>query len=386
MSRRWRSVLVVAAIGAAVAVGIAYLRYRPLAVEVAEPQRNVKVEVYGLGTIEARVLSKVGFQVAGTLAEIRADQGDRVKAGTVLARLDSATQQARVAQASANLRQAEAALGQARSNVLKAEAVLAKHSEINRRRQDLAKRGTVSAEAAEEAQSDLKVAAAEVAQSGGAVMVADAAVEQARAVLRYEAETLAKHTLVAPYDALVVARNRELGTTLQPGEAAFTLVDPETIWALIYVDEAAAGALRVGQAASVRLRSQPGENFAAKVSRIEIESDRVSEERRINLRCEVCPPAVYLGEQVEALIDTGMIERALLVPQGAVLNYRGEAGTVWTVENGALGRREVRFGRRTLDGKIEIRGGVPEGARVVTRLIDGLRVGRGATLAGGISP
>lgn len=56
-------------------------------------------------------------------------------------------------------------------------------------------------------------------------------------------------------------------------------------------------------------------------------------------------------------------------------------GTVWTVEDGRLARRDVTFGHRMLDGRIEILDGIPDGARVLARLAGGLRIGRPAVIA-----
>lgn len=134
---RLRLLLPLAALAAATAGAWWFATERPLAV--AAVSQNVPVTVFGLGAVEARVLSRIGFEVPGTLAEVLADHGDRVAAGTVLARLNPASQQARLSRA---------ALAEARAN------------------------------------------------------------HQA------ERTALAKHALLAPFDALVVARTREPGTAL----------------------------------------------------------------------------------------------------------------------------------------------------------------------------
>ncbi len=90
--------LALLAVGGAAAWSI-YLR--PVKVQVAAVERDVPVEVFGLGTVEARVTSKIGFKVAGVLTELRADVGDRIGKGAVLARLDDREQSARVARAGA---------------------------------------------------------------------------------------------------------------------------------------------------------------------------------------------------------------------------------------------------------------------------------------------
>lgn len=379
MNKRYKRLVLSVSLLAGVGLALWLFVYlRPIRVEVVVAEDHVPVQVFGLGTVEARVLSKVGFEVAGSLIELTADHGDRVAKGTVLARLHSAEQQARVAKAEANVQQARATLNQARVRVARARAVLAQRQQTNRRQQALLKQRTVSQEVVDEAQMNETVAAADLAVAEGEVAVANAAVADAQAQLTLETALLDQHVLVAPYDAVVVARNKELGTVLNSGEALFMLVDPTSIWGLAYVDEARAGELQVGQVAQVRLRSLPRQPIAAHVVRIGIESDRVSEERRVYVRCDQCPEQFYLGEQVEVHITTAVLKRALLVPETAVDLYDGAHGTVWTVESGSLQRRRVAFDHRTLDGRLELSGGLPEDTHVVAVLRPGLREGRWA--------
>ncbi len=354
------------AVIAVVAALWVFIVVRPIGIEVATLQHNVPVQVFGLGTVEARVLSRVGFEVGGTLQELNVDHGDRLQAGTVLARLDDTEQQARLAKA-------EAGLAVAKVQVERARAVLTQSQATNRRQQRLLKQGNISQELADEAKTNAAIAAAEV-------KVAEVTVQNAQAELQFEQALLQQHTLVAPYDAIVVARNKELGTVLNPGEALFTLVQPDSIWALAYVDEAQAGGIQLQQDAHVRLRSLPRQLIAAQVVRVDIESDRVSEERRVYVKCKQCPTEFHLGEQVEVLITVATLDQAILVPQTAVDHYNGVSGMVWSVEQDQLQRREVQFGHRTLDGNLQVIGGLPEGARVVVKRRPGLRVGRSARL------
>lgn len=373
MKRKRLLQLVVLLLVAAIVAGGAWaLMLRPVGVQVAETDRDVPIQVFGLGTVEARILSRVGFEVAGTLIELRADYGDRVAAGTLLARLDSREQEARVAQARAAVAQAESAIHQAAATIKRAQANLTQKAQANERRQDLVQEGSVSIEAAQEAQSAYDMARAELAQAQSALEVARASLEQAKAQAAFEQARLAKYALYTPYDAIVVSRNRELGSMLTPGEQLFTLVDPKTVWVLAYVDEAKAGQLRVGQQAEITFRSLADRRFSGQVARIDIESDRVNEERRLYVQCDVCPVDFHLGEQAEVVITVGELVEARLVPQIAVRGLEGHHGVVWTVEDGHLAQRAVAFGRRTLDGRLEIVDGLPPGAEVVIRPDAGL--------------
>ena len=326
---------------------------RPLPVEIADPAQSVPIKVFGLGTVEARILSRVGFEVGAALVELQADQGDRVARGQVLARLHSAEQEARVDKARAGVVSAEAAVKRAEAAAGKARAVLAQKEQANRRKQALLAKQTLSVELAEEAQLEADVAAAELAVAIGDVAVATATLEDARAQHEYEKVVLDHHVLRAPFDALVVARHTELGAVLPAGEPVFTLVAPETVWALAYVDEARAGELRVGQAAEVRLRSLARQMLRGHVTRIDIESDRVNEERRVYVACDQCPDSFHLGEQAEVFITTAVLDKALLVPERAVEGFDGTNGTVWTVEDGALHRRRGQL--RAPDARLPAR-------------------------------
>ncbi|MCF8468829.1 MAG: efflux RND transporter periplasmic adaptor subunit [Sneathiella sp.] len=382
----FRYLLLLLGVGAAAAAVFLFLFMRPLPVEVVRPAGNVPIQVFGLGTVEARILSKVGFEVGAAVVELNADHGDRVKKGDILARLNSAEQEARIAKAKAGIVNAEAAIKVAEAAVGKARAILAQKEQLNRRKQALVARQTVSAETAEEAQMEQDVAVAELAVAVSDVEVAKAALEDARAQFDMETVLLDHHVLKAPYNAIIVQRHKELGSVLSPGEVLFTLVEPEAVWTLSYVDETSAGDLRVNQPAEVRLRSLPRQVFEGHVTRIGIESDRVSEERRVYIACDRCPESFHLGEQAEVFITTGILDKALLVPEAAVEHFSGISGTVWTVEDGELQRREVTVGQRTLDSRLEITGGLPEGARVVNRLRPGLREGRAAKILEETSP
>ncbi|HYF89516.1 efflux RND transporter periplasmic adaptor subunit [Azospirillum sp.] len=343
---------------------------RPVAVAVAAVEHDV--------AIEARVRSAVGLELASTVTELFADHEDRVPQGAVLARLDTRQQDDRVAEAEAALGQARAARTKAEAAILKATSLLDKRRQAAGRRQELLSRGSVSVEVAQDSATDLRVAEAELALARSDLALADATVADAEARLRYESARLDRYTLAAPFEALVIARHKELGAAVNPGEPLFTLVAPDSVWALVHIDEASAGGLTEGQAAAVRLRSLPGRSFAARVVRIDLESDRVTEERKVYLKCGDYPSRHHLAEQLEATIAVASLPRAVLVPQAAVERFDGRSGMVWTVEDGRLARRKLSFGRRMLDGQLEVTGGLPNGARPVVAPASGLREGRSA--------
>jgi HlyD family secretion protein len=263
--------------------------------------------------------------------------------------------------------------------MLKASTVAGQRAQTNQRRQALLVRQAISVEAAEEAQLNEAVANADVAVAESEIASAKARLDDARAQHEFEKVVLDQHDLRAPFDGLVVARARELGSVLAAGETLFTMVAPETVWVLAYIDEGRAGDIRVGHPAEIRLRSLPGRSFKGRVSRIGIESDRVNEERRVYVACDACPESFFLGEQAEVFITTAVLPRAILVPEAAVTQSDGGSGLVWTVDDGRLKRQRVALGARTLDSRIEVKNSE---ARIVSAVVPGLAEGRRVRIAG----
>ena len=357
------------------------LLLRPITIQAARVEPNVPVQVFGLGTVEARVQSKIGFKVSGVLVDLEADVGDCVTKGAVLARLDSREQQALLARAKAAVEQSEANLQKATASVEKAEANYANAINISQRRQKLVQTNVASIETAETAKATADAAAADIDLAKSDVALSQAAISDAKANMQQQGVTLDFHTLTAPYDALVITRQKELGAALAASESVFTIIDPKTVWVLAYIDESKAGEIAVGQPADILLRSQPNRHIAGHVARIEPESDRINEERRVEVVFDRIPDNFNLGEQAEVYITTVHLAQALLVPEAAIVRLEKAGGTVWTVDAGHLQQREVSFGHHLLDGRYEITGGVSNGSAVVTQLRSGMRVGRAATIA-----
>jgi HlyD family secretion protein len=381
MSSRLRLAI---AFGLLVAIGLGaiyWYRTHEIAVEIARPQSNVEVRVFGIGTVEAQVVSRVGFQVAGKVNALAADQGDIVKAGTVLARLDADAQRAKLMKSDAALRQSAANLLRVQAQRDRADVSYQQKKSVNARRQSLVGRGAVSQEAAEDAQAAEDIARSDLKLVEADVTVATVLQDDAAAQRRLDAVLLDQHELRAPFEARVVARHKELGGVANAGDAVFTLIEPGSVWIRTYIDEASAGGLQVGQSAFVRLRSEATNVFEAEIVRIDQENDRVTEERRVYVRCRQCGSQHqlrFLGEQAEIEIVKKAIPSGLFVPLKFVEGYDGRSGNVWLIDNGRLAKRKLQLGDRLLDGSVQVLSELPPGTSIVLDSGSRLRDGRAA--------
>ena len=380
----WRGIallLAVALLASSVAFYLWSTYVQPITVQIAPIATDVREQVFGLGTVGARVQSNVGFKVAGVLVTLNADMGDHVPTGTVLAQLDSRDIAAQLAAARAGVALAEAGITKAAADVAGAHASLTNAEAVSARRAVLVRSGVASQEEAQNTEALMRVARANLQIKGSEVGVANAALATARAQQDFAQATLDNYTLRAPYDAWVVSRNLQLGSMPVPGQAVFTLIDPATIWVLAYIDERLAGRIAISQAADIVLRSMPGKRFPGHVARIEIQSDAVNEERLVEVAFDNAPPDIHLAEQAEVIITTDLLARAVPVSPNAVTNRSNDTGKVWTLEQGLLQQRDVTFAPELLDGRLPIIGGLPSDAQVVVSPRTGLAVGRTAHAA-----
>ena len=243
------------------------------------------------GSVEATE-AQLGFQVPGRIDTLAVDEGDRVRAGQVLARLDVTELEARRAQAAAQLGAARALLTEllagsrsedvasARSAAGAAADRLADAQRDLARTRQLFDGGAVSQEAMDKAQTAFDLARAQRDQAAQALRLVEtgprperiaaqrAAVAQAEAAVRQLDATLANAVVRAPFDGVVTVKDREEGEIVGAGTPVVTVTDLGDRWVRIYVREDRIGAVRLGESASVTADTYPGKRYEGTVSYI----------------------------------------------------------------------------------------------------------------------
>lgn len=335
-------------------------------------RRDLTAQVYGNGTVEARIVVAVSSKVTSRIVELRADQGDRVRAGDLLARLESGELAGEVRQTEASVRRAKAAQAVEGANLRKALADLELAERNARRFRTLAEQNLVSRLEAEQYENTWRVAREEVARSRAALDSARTEEAAGRASQEAARARLTDTLITAPRDGIVISRDLEAGDVVAPGQSIFTLTDPSVVWVTAHVDEALLGGVAVGQKAFITLRSSPGTPLPGRVARIARQSDRVTEEAEVDVAFERPLENFRLGEQADVLIATATRKNVPALPAAALARRGGERG-VWTVKEGRLRFVPLRLGIEDRRGFAELLSGVEGGAQVVTAPPETLR-------------
>lgn len=232
----------------------------------------------------------VSFKLAGRVEARLVDEGEIVKAGTVVARLDSAELGQEVALRKAEMRAAAAELaeleaGSRPEEIAQGEAAVdLARAEENRlrvefaRQVELYRKKVISRSEYDTTDAEHQVAQARVRDAAERLTLlkkgprqeklerARAHFEQAREALAMAQTRLGYATLVAPISGVVLSKNVEPGEYVAPGTPVVTVGDLEKPWLRAYIDETDLGRVKLGQAVGVTTDTYPGKQYEGRIS------------------------------------------------------------------------------------------------------------------------
>jgi RND family efflux transporter MFP subunit len=319
------------------------------------------------GYVTARRQATVSTQITGTLTQVLIEEGDHVKVGQVLARLDDTAQRAALAQAQAQLQAAEAMRVQYQAQLEQARRDLV-------RNQDLVGRQLVSQQALETARTQVESLTAQVESQRRQVELAHAGVEGAQVQLGY--------TVVhAPFTGVIVAKAAQPGEIVSPISAGGgftrtgvgTIVDMDSLEIEVDVNEAYINRVAPGQAAQAVLDAYPDWTIPAHVIAIIPTADRSKATVKVRIGIDQKDPRILpdMGARVSFLEENkagaapggaATAPRGVLVPASAVVERAGRS-VVFTIEDGRVHQRPVTAGQSM--GELRLVEGLDSGASVV---------------------
>lgn len=311
-------------------------KHPPLSVKV----QRVKLTEYTpavtlTGEITARVQSNLSFRLSGRITERKADVGDHVEAGEVLARLDPKVQEADVEGAAAAVQAAEATLRQVASTFERQKTLLGQ-GYTTRRDYDQAEQQHRSAQAM---------------------------LDSARAQLATARDQLEQTVLRAPAPGVITARHAEIGQVVQPGMPSFTFAEDGPRDAAINVQEAI---LTAGFAKSVEIALVTDPRFTASGELREVSPVvNAAGSVRVKIGIGQTPPEMALGAAVR--VTAHARPREMVILPWSALNSDGEAKpSVWVVDprNRTVALRRIEI-EAYQNSDIVIRGGLRPGEIVV---------------------
>jgi RND family efflux transporter MFP subunit len=300
----------------------------PRTVTVAHPMRGTAVQaVYATGTVESSVTVRIAPQLGGRITELKADEGQAVKAGDVLARLDD--------------RDMRASAGE-----LRARAVYAQQQ--HERAEALVNQGWATRDRLDQARAERDAAQ--------------------QAVKRIE-DQLTFMTLTSAADGTIIRRDGEAGEYVPVNQPVFYLAKAGApLRVTADVDEEDVPLVKAGQKVLIKADAFPREVFKGQVTEVTPKGDPVARSYRVRVTLPA-DTALQIGMTAETNIITVEHEKALMVPATALVG-----SMVWLEKDGRIGPGKLHIGVRGRD-RVEILAGLGESSRVVLNPPPGMRDG-----------
>lgn len=307
---------------------------RGIAVSTVAPMRGTAVEiVYATGAVQPVRWAKVTSLIRQRIVEICDCEGEPVKRGDVLARLDD--------------KEIRAQLHELRAREEFAKAELARTTE-------LIARGATTTQAHEKALAEMR---------------------QVQGLLTVLRERVDQYTIISPIDGVVLRKDGRIGEIVEAGTILFRVGEPKPLEVEAEVNEEDIPRVQVGQLVLFRTDAFPGRRIEGKVREITPLGDPVAKTYRIRIDLPADTP-LLIGMSVEANVVTREKENALLVPADAV-----QGSHVFVADGNVARRREVKVGIRGTR-MIEILDGLTEQDRVISPAGDAIADGRHIRVTG----
>ncbi len=312
---------------------------RGIAVETRPVEaRELVVAIEATGSLETDE-RKLSAEVPGVVRELAFEEGDEVTPDKVLATIDPETYSLRA-------RKAKAACERSEAQREEADHALSRRKELRARNE-----GWVSEE--------------EILQHASRLKEAQATAEESRLLWKLAEEDERRSRIRAPLAGRIERRAVVLGQFLQAGALVATLVDPSLLRLRFKVTALEASCLEKGQSLGFRVREFPGA-FQAVLFHVSSQADPASRTVECVARVESPDARLRAGHFAEIRLEVGRKEKAITVPEAALLpTDRGYVAFV--AEGGAARRREVTLGLHTAGGEVEVLTGLAPGDVLVVR-------------------
>ena len=304
------------------------------------------------GSIEPRYSAVLGFRILGRMVARKVDVGDVVKKDDLLAALDSTS--------------LELAVRQAVAAVVSAQAQLTNANAKEARQRTLFEQNNAA-----QAQLDVARLGMETAQAG---------VEQAQANLAKAREQLSYAQLRADFDGVATAVDADVGQVVSPGQKVVTLARPDVREAVVDVPDELANSLTLSTRFKVNAELDKSVAAMGAVREIAPQADAATRTRRVRISLEDPPDGLRLGSTVTAKLIDGAKPRIDL-PASAILNADGKT-SVWIVDPEASTVSLQPVSIAAHGDRVQILGGLSEGARVVTAGVHSLAAGQHVRVLG----
>lgn len=309
------------------------------------------------GSIQPERKADLRAEVSAVVLQVLKENGDAVRKGDVLIRMDQTTIQDNLRSAEDSARNAAQALDQAERNVQRLKTLRAS--------------GMTSLQALDDAEVRRNAAQSELSAS-------KARTAQAR-------QQLERTVVRAPFDGVVSDRKASAGDTASIGKELLKVIDPTSMRFAGRVSADKISQVSVGQTVGFRINGYAGQEFRGKVTRVDPSANDVTRQVEVLVSFSGATQPRVSGLYAEGTIESSNVQ-ALTLPESVLVKV-GDKSSVWRVKNNTLSQVDLAVGTRDpRTGNYEVRSGLSEGDIILRNPSSSFKEGQSAELVAAKPP
>jgi membrane fusion protein (multidrug efflux system) len=325
---------------------------------VAVQARALSINLPLSGSLAPLAQATVKSKTSGVVLDASLREGMTVTAGQVLARLDGADQNARVAQQQAMVDEASARLALAQKN--------------NQNSQALLKQNYISQNSVDTTQNS--------------VALAQASLKSAQAQLQLARIAQNDTQIRSPMSGVISKRHVQAGEKLSPDMPVYTIVDLQQLTLEAHVPASEIPRVKVGQEVQFKVEGYDGRAFTGKVARISPTAEMGSRSMLVFISVNNADHALSGGMFAKGAITTKKSAVMPIIPVAALRKDK-DVDVVYKIEGGKIVSQPVKLGLRNDDeGSVEVIDGLADGASLVIGKLEGVKPGVKVRMAGAAVP
>lgn len=292
---------------------------------------NMSVKVNGIGNVGSKEIYKIGSIYGGKVFSFEVNEGDFIKKGNLIAQIDSVDLKSKILEQKATIKKLQNDIKSLKLSKQSAISTYNYQEQIFKKNQKLFKKGVIAELDFKKFKTNRDVAKLSASSISSKIDSLYNQIDQINANRDGLNERLSRYTILAPIDGYVTKKIISNFAIINPNQTLIEIVNPNDVWVETHIDTRISGEVKIGDKATIKLRSSAKE-YEGKVVNINPINNSVTNEREIDIGFTNLPIPFYLEEQAVVEVQIKELQNILKVPTSAITFYQEQEG-VWLLKD-----------------------------------------------------
>ena len=292
---------------------------------------EMDVKVNGVGEVGAKNIYKIGSIYGGKVLDFQIQEGELIKKTTLVATVDSVDLKDKIKELEASIKKLKSDVNSLKIDKKSAKTSANYQKEILKKNQELYKKGAISELDFKKFETNAITASLSVESIFAKINSLHSQKVQLEASLSGLYEKLSRFSIKAPVSGYVTKKYISNFAIINPNQNIIDIVNPKDVWVATHIDTRISGNIKIGDKATVTLRSS-SKKYSATVVNIKPINNNITYEREIDVAFDKLPIPFYLQEQAIVDININTLHNITKIPSRALSIYNEEQG-VWVLKD-----------------------------------------------------